>query len=203
MRKVFSLALALLVLIAGAACAAGAAKTPGTPKTTSALRSQPDSLFSISLSPGVSIPVGDYANYFAGGYGVSLAACYRMPFLPLLYAGVDAGYWYLPLQALTSVSTFSGGARAGLWFDLAPRVGVSGFSMAGYSYSILNNGMGSGGAPYVGGGVDLTCAFVPSLRASLGVSYRYFWDLYSDVVVRVGLSCNFLRADGRPKAKGK
>ncbi len=178
MKRAVLLALALLVLSAGAA--SGASRSP------------PDSLLSVTLSPGFSLPLGDCADYFANGYGASLGACYRMPFFPLLYAGVDVGYWHLPLRALTSLSTFAGGLSAGAWFDLLPRLSVRGFVLAGYSYSFLGDGLGKGGAPYVGGGVDLSWAFVPTLSASVGASYRSFVDLYSDVVVRIGISYNFV-----------
>lgn len=152
--------------------------------------STPGPLLSFSLTPSFSIPLGDYATYFGYGGGATLCADYRMPFLPLLYAGAGLGYSYFSLQKFSSLSTLTGGCDAGVWYDIIPSLSVRAFALGGYSYSFLNNGLGSGGTPYVGGGADLAWAFVPFLSVSVGASYRYFVDLYSDIAVTLGVSYN-------------
>ncbi|MGA2478058.1 MAG: hypothetical protein ABSG63_04825 [Spirochaetia bacterium] len=57
------------------------------------------SLFSLSLTPDFSIPMGRNTSLFTAGGGAQLSAEYRMPFLPLFFVGGEAGFSFVPVQA--------------------------------------------------------------------------------------------------------
>jgi tetratricopeptide (TPR) repeat protein len=156
------------------------------------------SLFSLSLTPRFTIPLGrDTAVYSFGG-GADFEAEYRMPFLPILFLGVGLGYSFVPLQAVTSISLFDAGLAAGFRFDLLPSLSVRAYGSGGYFYAFMNDGTGRGGAnPVAAGGADISWAITPALGIGLGATYRYYFGFYNDLAVTLGMSYGFPAGGGQ------
>jgi len=150
------------------------------------------SLFSLTITPRFTIPLGrDTAVYEMGG-GAELEADFRMPFLPILFLGGGLGYSFVPLQAVTSISLFDAGLVAGLRFDLLPSLSVRAFGSGGYFYASVNDGTRRGGAnPVAAAGADISLAIGPALGVGLGAAYRNYFGLYNDLAVVLGMSYRF------------
>jgi tetratricopeptide (TPR) repeat protein len=165
----------------------------------------PPSLFSLSLTPDFSLPLGRDTSLFSLGAGAQLAAEYRMPFLPLFFVGGEAGFSFVPVQAATSMSLLSGGITTGVRFDVLENVALKVTAAGGYFFGSLNNGSGSGSNPFASIGVDVGWQFMPSLSAGLGAAYRNFFGLYNDMAVSVGISYIFPSggSSGQPAVQQK
>ncbi|MGA2973790.1 MAG: hypothetical protein ABSF77_00595 [Spirochaetia bacterium] len=121
-----------------------------------------------------------------------------MPFLPILFVGGNLGYSYVPLQAVTSVSLIDAVLVAGVRFDLLPVLSVRAFGSGGYFYALMNDGTGRGGGnPVAIGGADISWAITPALGVGLGAAYRYYFGLYNDLAVTLGMSYRFGGAGGQ------
>ena len=164
---------------------------------------QSPSPLSIALVPSFSVPMGTDGNLFTFGGGGKLLGEYRMPFLPVLFAGAEAGYSYVPLKAVTSMSLFSGGAVVGARFDFLSNFSFRITAGGGYFYASLNDGSGTGSNPFFSAGADLSWTFVPALSLGLGAAYRDYFGLYNDVAVTLGLSYNFPSGGGGAAAPVK
>jgi hypothetical protein len=84
--------------------------------------------FSLALTPDFSVPLGSDSELFAVGGGATLSAEYRMPFLPLLFAGAGIGYSYVPLKSVTTLSLLDGDIRAGVRYDIIQNLSVRAFA---------------------------------------------------------------------------
>ena len=159
------------------------AETPAQPAS---------SPFSLTLTPDFTVPLGSDAALFAVGGGGTLSGEYRMPFLPLLFAGAGFGYSYVPLKSVTTLSLLDGSITAGVRYDILRNLSVRAYANGGYYYAFLNNGSQQKAAnPFAGGGVGLSWSFVPSLSLGLGAAYRNFFGLYNDLSVSLGVSYTF------------
>jgi tetratricopeptide (TPR) repeat protein len=154
--------------------------------------------FSLTLTPRFTIPLGrDTALYTFGG-GADLKAEYRLPSLPILFIGGGIGYSFVPLQAVTSVSLFDVGLAAGLRYDLLPHLSLRVFGSGGYFYAFMNDGTGRGGAnPVAAGGTDISYTIIPALGIGLGATYRYYFGLYNDLAVTLGMTYRFAAGGGQ------
>jgi len=105
--------------------------------------------FSVRIVSQLVIPVGRDWIFFTLGAGSAITAIYRMPFLPMLFAGADVEYSRIPISGdLTSLSLLNGGIITGLKLDIASIFGLRFFGAAGGYYGFLNDGSGnSGGEP--------------------------------------------------------
>jgi len=181
-KAVFAVVLVLSVGLAGFAQSA----TPGP--------------LSLSLVPSLNLPMGSDTTDFSLGGGGKLLGEYRMPFQPLLFAGAEVGYSYVPLKSLgapvTTMSLVSGGAVVGARYDFLRNFSARITAGVGYFYASLGDGSGTGSNPFASIGADLSWAFVPSLSVGLGAEYRDFFGLYNDIAITLGVSYNFLSGGG-------
>jgi len=183
-RKAFLVAvLVLSVGFAGFAQAPAAAPSGPSP-------------LSLSLTPDFSVPLGGDASLFTVGGGGKLSGEYRMPFLPLLFVGAEAGYSFVPLQSVTALSLLGGGVSVGARLDFARNFSARVTGTGGYYYAFLNDNTGSGSNPFASIGADVSWNFVPSWSLALGAAYRDFFGLYNDMAVTIGVSYNFLSRGG-------
>jgi len=156
-------------------------------------------LFSISVSPGMSIPLFSDSAYFDLGGGADLDAELRMPFFQALYVGVNFDYTYSPIRRVTSLSTIDGGAVVGLSTELFRNFMVKAFGGGGYFDGFLNDGSGTSGSnPYVSGGVGASYFITSNLSLGVQGTYRYFFGLINDVAVAIGTTYRF----GAPSGGG-
>ena len=165
---------------------------------------QTPSPLSFSLVPSFDLPLGTDGTAFGFGGGGNIVGEYRMPFLPILFAGAEAGYSYLPLKASTAslisggaVSLISGGVLVGARLDFLTNFSARATAGVGYYYGFLNGSSTSGSNPFASVGLDVSYAFIPSLNLGLGAAYRNFFGLYNDIAVTLGVSYNFL-SSGNP-----
>ncbi len=150
------------------------------------------SLFSLGFAPGIGLPFGRDVGVFTMLGWADVSASYRMPFMPLIFAGIDVGYSYAPLAAVTSVSIISAGLEAGLHIDLFDPLKIRIFGGGGYFFALLNDGSVPGeGNPFSSAGMSVSYGVLPSIDIGLGVSYRSFFGLYDDVSIFLGASYNF------------
>ncbi|MCX7039834.1 MAG: hypothetical protein NT005_11980, partial [Spirochaetes bacterium] len=154
-------------------------------------------LFSLTLTPSVTVPLGRDVPYYNLGFGTDISADFRMPFFPLWFVSGNVGYSFVPLETVTSLSLLSGGVGTGLRFD-SGKLCVKVLGTGGYFYGFLNDGTSRGGAnPFATGGASISWAFTPSLSAGLGATYRYFFGLYNDLSIQLGGSYSFLPGGGQ------
>ena len=173
-RMVFAAILAFAVGIAGSAQTA----------TVSPL--------SLSIVPSFTLPFWGSPEFTYGGGGTLLGE-YRMPFLPLLFVGAEAGFSYVPLTSITTMSLASGGVVVGTRFDFMKSLSFSVTAAGGYFYASLNDGSGSGSNPFASLGTEFSWTPVPAFSIGLGATYRDFFGLYNDIAVTLGASYNFMQ----------
>jgi tetratricopeptide (TPR) repeat protein len=162
------------------------------------------SLFSLSLSPSFTLPLGRDTSLYTAGGGGQLSAEYRIPSLPLFFVGGEAGYSYVPLQYVSSLSLLSGGVTGGVRYDLLPALSVRLTGVAGYYFGFTNDIYKSSGSnPFASIGVDFSWAFDPSLSLGAGVSYRNFLGLYNDMAISLGVSYSFAAGSAGPAVEQK
>jgi len=178
----------LIVLLTGGTLRAGAQQAP--------------SLISFSITPSVTIPIGEDASLFAIGGGVNIDGELRMPFLPALFVACSLGYSFVPLQEVTSLSLLNGGIAAGIRLDILRSLSIRAFGSGGYSYAFLNDGSRSGWNPSVSGGAGVSWAPFPSFTLGLGACYRNLLGLYNDVSISLQASYNVPPPRARPPAPG-
>jgi hypothetical protein len=155
-------------------------------------QSESQSLFALSVTPSLSIPLGEDATLYSLGGGASLRGELKFPFLSLLSVQGEFGYGLILLKAPTSLSLLSVGGGIGIGFDIFPSLGLAARGGDGYFYGLVNNGSGKGGGnPYLsaGGGIDWHVS--PAFGIQLGAEYRWFSGLYNDVAVNLGASYRF------------
>jgi len=142
------------------------------------------------VSPEFSIPLGSDSEIYKFGGGSSLSATLRIPQLPFAYAGIGAGYSFLPSQAPdTSLSIIDLRARAGLSFQLSRSLSLGLGGDFGYFFASLNGGgADSGSNPLFGGGADIAYELSPKLKLSLGAAYRSRYALSNELAIGLGLS---------------
>ena len=140
----------------------------------------------LSVKPVVDIPLGSDSNYYRIGAGVQAGIAYRFLEAPVLSATASLGYFLAPLQVDTGMSMLPLGVGLRLDRKLTPGLGGAVFANTGYGVGFLNDGSGSGGAPFVSLGGDLALRLGPALSLGVGLEYRNFLGLYNDLSVSLG-----------------
>jgi hypothetical protein len=167
-------------------------------------QSESRSLFSLSVNPAVSIPLGEDSSLYSFGGGASLQGEMKFPFLSLLSVRGELGYNFVPLKVTTSLSLLSIGVGAGIGFNILPALSLGVYGGGGYFYGLLNDGSGRGGGnPYLSAGGGIAWLILPAFGIELGAEYRLFWGLYNDVAVNIGASLHLGAAAPAPALKKK
>ena len=205
----------LLVVAAGASAQRSAAPTPST------------AVLSLALIPAASVPfqpdgaLDIRPDWYGPSVGAGISCRYRFRG-SAVDLGTELGYSYVIVNGHTnwteSLSILLAGLDFGLDWNFAPRFGVRGFAFGGYSLVLVQPRMSdnlfsslfrlgyssaANGKPFVGAGAELFWTFIPALSLRASVRCRYFFDLYADLPVTVGLSYN-LAVGRRPlKPRGQ
>ena len=82
------------------------------------------SLFSLTINPGISIPLGESGDYFKLGGQVKLSGEYKLQNIPIIFLGGEIGYKFHPIKAEESISILSLGAGGGVRFPITNRFNV-------------------------------------------------------------------------------
>jgi hypothetical protein len=138
-------------------------------------------VLTLSLSPGLAVPLGPGADYFGLGGGARLLAEYPLPWMAGLAAqgGLSYGLATLPYDAGTTseIAILAGASwQMPLFLGLSARA----FADLGVSYGLVNgDSLSQGGASAVieaGGGVGW--ALGPALAVRLDLSYTLYSGAY-------------------------
>ncbi len=151
--------------------------------------------FSLLVSPGVHIPLGDTAvNYTVGGLA-TLSGEFAFTEQPRAFASLGLEYLFNPLVSGQSISALAGGLGGGLYLDITPRLSLKAETSIGYNVGFLNgtggytgSGPTSGSSLYFSGGVGASYLFSPSLSFGMGVAYKNWLGLNSGISVFLGAS---------------
>jgi tetratricopeptide (TPR) repeat protein len=192
MKKILRLVSTVVLLIM--VCISTAAQSATTP-----------SLFSFSLNPGASFPLGSESDFFSIGGCADLSMELRMPFLPFLAVGLDLGYSYIPLAAVTSLSCIDACLKIGTHFDLGEKLDLRIFGSAGPYYGFFNEPVGTSEVSLLfAAEASLSYELMPRLSLGLGAAFRLFYQLTDDISVRTSLSYSLPRAQtGSPPSRVK
>ncbi len=155
--------------------------------------------FSLRASPQLTLPLGGDSDFFRLGYGASLSAEYRMPFLPILYAGAGAEYSYIPIVNTTQMSLINLGLIAGVKMNIASIFGFRVYGAAGGYYSQVHRFPLSDFGLMASGGLGLTFALGPRMVLDAGAAYRMYFGLYNDLAINAGFS--YALGGGTPAPK--
>jgi tetratricopeptide (TPR) repeat protein len=163
-------------------------------------REPEEGVFSLNLTPGVTFPIGEDAQSFTMGGGASLLGRLAVPGISFLYLEGGAGFSVTPLSLLESAAY-----DAAMMYIISPRVGVgvrfplfSGLTVGahahgGYYFASLDvdtqNNTGSN--PLIDVGADVKYRLTPNLSLGVDASYRWFFGLYNDVMLSLGVSYTF------------
>jgi tetratricopeptide (TPR) repeat protein len=145
------------------------------------------SLFSLTASPFLGIPIGADAAYFGLNAGGGLSAEYRLPFFPLVYVGGQLDYGYLPtIDPSMSLSTLGLSAVLGVQLQILPPLALKVFGTGGWFLAFLNGpGAPPESNPLFSGGVKLDFDLTSSWGIGAEASYRDYAGLLNDIAVRL------------------
>ncbi len=165
-------------------------------------------LLSVTLTPGIDIPLGPPDAYVSGdvlyslGIGGELTADFKLPFAQFLFLRGQAGYSWLPVVdpgtlVTPDLSLFSFGAGAGASVVILQHLQLSASAGGGYYIGVL--GTQSGGNLFDKGQLQADWIISPSLKIGAGAEYRYCFTtpsadpavpshLYDGLGVRLGMS---------------
>ena len=130
-----------------------------------------DSVFSLRITPGLSIPLGMDADIFTLGGGGDFLAQFQIPLLPTLDLDlqVELGYNLMPVQASNSVSLLAVGAGRGVSWEFVPRLIAGAYVQGGVYYAFLNDTSAVGASsstgsanPFFSGGASFDFLLFPT-----------------------------------------
>ena len=154
--------------------------------------------FSISMEPGVTIPLGNSAAYYTLGGGAAMRGELSFPSLPFLFFSAGVSYGYSPLQYLRSISTVTGTLGAGLKLDLTSWLAVRAFIDGGAYNGFMNDPveLEAGIYPFLSTGAGLSINLGPSFSLELTARYENCFSLYQGI--RGGLAAAIHLGARRP-----
>ena len=168
--------------------------------TSVALFPQNSGVVSLNLVPGFSVPLGDDADAFDYGGGLSLTGQLGIPALSFLYLEGGAGFSVSPLKIasgettdVTSMYLLSPRIGVGVDFELFPKFSLGAKIHGGYYYGFLDGSEenSSGSNPLIETGFHIRYRLFPSLSLGVETSYRNFLGLYNDLMVSIGTTYHF------------
>jgi tetratricopeptide (TPR) repeat protein len=159
-----------------------------------------EGIFSMHLIPGVSFPMGEDAEYFTIGGGVSLLGRLAILGDSFLYLEAGAGFSVTPLSVAEDavydaamMYLVSPRAGVGLRFEPFDNFTIGVHAHGGYYFASLDvdteNNTGSN--PLIDVGADVKYKLTPNLSLGVDASYRYFFGLYNDIMLSLGVSYSF------------
>ncbi len=157
---------------------------------------------SLRLVPGFSMPFGseDSSTYNFGGTAALLA---RFAFPQAEFFAIEGGadFSVIPIKVapdkpISGANMYLVSPRLGfaLNYEIMPNLFASGHVDGGYYFGFRDSGgeNSTGQYPLINSGIGLGYKLIPSLSLGIEASYRYFFGLYNDIVLNVGLSYNFM-----------
>lgn len=153
-----------------------------------------ENFFSLSFTPGVSIPVSDSSLLFGPGGGADLAGNFRI--LPFLDLNAVLNYNFIPIKENQEISLniLALGAGGTASYEILDNLDIGINGKIGYFFGYVDdeNAPPGGGNPYVSGGIGVSYRIIPSLSLGIDASYRNFFGLYNDVTAMISGTYHFL-----------
>jgi Tfp pilus assembly protein PilF len=158
-----------------------------------------EELFSLQLSPGMTLPLGQDAQYFTLGGGGTLLATLAVPGLQFLHFDAAADFSAVPVQVAKDKSypnamleILSGSLGGGVRFPILTNLLIGAYARGGYFYGFTNfdvpNNTGSNGLFTIG--AEIKYRLLPSLSLGIDAAYRSFFGLSNDM--RLGLGVTYI-----------
>lgn len=156
--------------------------------------------FSLLLVPGMTLPMGEDANYFSLGGGATLLGRLSIPSMQFLYFETGVDFSLSPIKVAADKSypgamlnIFSGSLGVGLRYPILPGLFAGINAHGGYYYGFTNADTTdtSGHNPFFDAGIELKYRLTPSLNLGIDASYRLFFGLLNDIRAGLGVSYNF------------
>lgn len=174
--------------------------------TVPVLAQQQGGKFSLSVMPGVNIPLGVPAEAFKIGGGAEITAAYSMPFAPFLTARAALDYSIAPVKSVDEPINLSM-----ITVSLGPGVRVAPFPWL-TAYAILTGGYGlgilsgeTGGSAFFAGEGGAIFNIIPALSVGAGASYRHYFSqptpFYQGIRVHVGAIINLGAEQRKPNLR--
>ncbi len=159
-----------------------------------------DSVFSLKLTPGLGIPLGDDADIFTLGGGGDVLAQFQIPLLPTFDLDLhsEIGYNLTPIKANNFISIIAFALGLGVSWEFVPRLILGGYARGGYSYAFLNDTSSLSSSQsiglshlFAGGGLSFTFMLFPAIGVGLESSYRYYFGLKNNLAITLAASYHF------------
>lgn len=177
---------AAIVLLAWPCTALGAqSASPSGSDAESPVRT---TLLSLGISAVYSSPVVDPGGLLEPGYGASIVAGWRLPFLPVVSLRMGMEYLYATTLGSPTLSFITAGSGLGLHILRTPTVGLNAFAEAGYSYAFINDpGVSTGyGILQLKAGLDAQLFLSPGFSLTAGLWYGQELGLYGGLALSLG-----------------
>jgi tetratricopeptide (TPR) repeat protein len=160
-----------------------------------------EEIFSLSLSPGIELPVAAAIDGFSTGWSAGLTGLVRLSAESPLVLGGSARFAMHPTTIGTALSTVSLGPEAGIMVDLLPSLSARATIGAGYSLN-LYEGIASHSL-YARAGASVAWRLIPEvslgIQASFSESFDRFEPMLSDIGVTLGATYHFGAARRQPR----
>ena len=134
----------------------------------------------ITVTPGIDLPMGEYADYYGLGATLKLQGRLHLGSFPV-YPLFGTDYAYLPSKADASVSLLTGWLGLGSQLLLGPRLSGRVAAGGGFYYGFLNGGSVSDTGFAYEGGLAVDFLVNPRIDLSAGVSYKSYPGLYTGI----------------------
>lgn len=149
------------------------------------------STLSLQLTPRLEIPVGENAEQYKTGGGAQFSLFYKPPISFPLYASLDFGYMYLPINLDWSnpIHMATAGIGLGLDYRFLGRLAADIYVKAGYYQGFLKDPGGEtiqGGNPYLDTGAGISFYLSSRFRIGIGSSYRNYFGKPSSLFKSIG-----------------
>jgi tetratricopeptide (TPR) repeat protein len=140
----------------------------------------------ITITPNMSIPIGESANMYEIGYGAEISSFWSPESIELFGISGGLGYLGLPTQADTTLSALTLAAGAGVRFYPIPRFGIDMSLRGGMYYGIYDNSTNFNVLATAG----LNINFLFSNSFSIGIGTAYNGLLTSEDPLYTGLTAS-------------
>ena len=163
--------------------------------------------FTVMILPGAGLPLGGDRDFYTIGGGIDISGTYAFPFFPMLSAGTDLAYNWVPLKKAEaaekrpgSLSFISGGGTALISVPISTKFEINAAAGGGYFYALFNDepSTGGGGA-YLKAGAGAAFFFNPVFGIQALAEYRRYFGLYNDFSTGIGTVLRFGEAGERVK----
>ena len=131
-----------------------------------------DDPFSLQFTPGGAFPLGHSTELYSFGGSALFTGTYRLPFFPLFFAQVTAGYTFAQTTTASTLTLIPIGLGAGIDFQLIPPINLRISTYGGYYIGMFQTVVG--GNLFFGAEGFLSLNVIPAVSIGAGVSYAHY-----------------------------